>query len=236
MAKDATGVVLKDAKARLLQAASELFLHHGFERTTVRDICGRAGVNVAAVNYHFGDKLGLYRAVLFATVEGLPEWVGQAGVPPEARLRAFIRDRLDAWFVENRLLCGDALMLRELIEPTPVLEEVVRARLAPAAQRLLHLVQDLMGAPRTPLEAAPEREMLCALSVIGQCLHHFFCRNVTPMLFPGMGYDPESVERLAAHIAEFSLAGVRAVARSVELQGAASAAGVFVDVADDGDA
>jgi AcrR family transcriptional regulator len=51
-------------RERLLTAAAALFAEHGFRRVTVRDICEEASANVAAVNYHFGDKQGLYREVV----------------------------------------------------------------------------------------------------------------------------------------------------------------------------
>ena len=51
-------------RARLLAAAERLFADRGFKKVTVREICRAARANVAAINYHFGDKLGLYREVL----------------------------------------------------------------------------------------------------------------------------------------------------------------------------
>ena len=51
-------------RTRLLEAAGEMFALHGFEGTTAKEICLRAGVNPAAVNYHFGGLEGLYEAVL----------------------------------------------------------------------------------------------------------------------------------------------------------------------------
>ena len=46
-------------RARLLAAAGRLFADRGFKKVTVREICRAARANVAAINYHFGDKLGL---------------------------------------------------------------------------------------------------------------------------------------------------------------------------------
>ncbi len=51
-------------KVRLLDAAEALFMEHGFEATSLRLITAAAGVNLAAVNYHFGSKEELFQAVL----------------------------------------------------------------------------------------------------------------------------------------------------------------------------
>ena len=51
-------------KDRILDAAESLFMEHGFEATSLRAITAAAGVNLAAVNYHFGSKEELFQAVL----------------------------------------------------------------------------------------------------------------------------------------------------------------------------
>ncbi len=54
----------QDTKSRILDAAEALFTEHGFEATSLRSLTTAAGVNLAAVNYHFGSKEELFQAVL----------------------------------------------------------------------------------------------------------------------------------------------------------------------------
>jgi AcrR family transcriptional regulator len=61
VAIDAT---LASTKSRILDAAEQLFMEHGFEATSLRSLTAAAGVNLAAVHYHFGSKEELFQAVL----------------------------------------------------------------------------------------------------------------------------------------------------------------------------
>ncbi|MGF1723286.1 TetR/AcrR family transcriptional regulator [Photobacterium nomapromontoriensis] len=58
-----------ETKARILDAAELLFAEHGFKDTSLRTITSKAGVNLASVNYHYGDKKTLVRAVLSRYLE-----------------------------------------------------------------------------------------------------------------------------------------------------------------------
>lgn len=78
-------------KERVLQAGTELFAERGFEGTSIREISRRAGVAVAAVNYHFQSKQALYQKVLLTTFEQLDEGirrVEEKDLPPEESFEA----------------------------------------------------------------------------------------------------------------------------------------------------
>src|SRR5580693_3049822 len=97
------GVPRDATEARILETAGHVFSETGFQAAKVRDICARAGVNLAAVNYHFGDKLGLYNDVLqyAACAAGATFDPVLPGRAPEARLRAFVHRLLQQMYGED---------------------------------------------------------------------------------------------------------------------------------------
>jgi len=196
-------------RQRLLEIAGEVFADQGFRAATIRDICARAGANVAAVNYHFGDKERLYRDVLeyahAMAIRRYPPDLGTTpGAPPEERLAAFVRafllrlldDGVPAWLGK--------LMAREMVEPTGALDDLVERNLRPMFTRLVGIVGELAGK-----DADPEFVRLCAQSVVGQCV---FYRHAQECLLR-LGDDAETgvgrAERVADHVARFSLAAIR---------------------------
>ncbi len=93
-----------DTRTRLLEAAGEVFAEKGYRAATVREICRRAGANVAAVHYYFGDKKALYVATVgyaHGSETGLPLPHWPQNTPAEQRLRLFIEHTLATHFEEK---------------------------------------------------------------------------------------------------------------------------------------
>lgn len=214
----------------LLCAAGEVFAESGFAAARVRDICRRAGANVAAVNYHFGDKKRLYLEVLQHAQRVVRErYPFDRGVTPqasaEARLRAFVVNLLRRVLGSREPSWLGRLMAREMIAPTHAFETMVREHIVPMADVLRGIIESL-GGKRLDAEAV----RLLGCSVVSQCVFYHHCRTVVCRLFPHQRFDPEGVEKMATHITAFSLAGIRAAARRAERPGASAPESVRVHV------
>jgi AcrR family transcriptional regulator len=200
-------------RRHLLEAAAEVFSEAGFRAATVREICLRAGANIAAVNYHFGDKEGLYRAVLKETFQAaIQKYPPDFGLPPKAtpeqRLRAFIHSFLLRIFSEGPSARHGKLMAREMIEPSGALDSVVKENIRPMSVVLLAIMEDLLG------RKADERtKRLCAMSVVSQVLFYHHCRPAVTRMFPELKFDAATIEYVAEHITAFSLAGIKQIAK-----------------------
>src|SRR5262249_433366 len=132
-------------KVRLLEAAGQEFAEKGFECARIRTICERAQANIAAVNYHFGDKEQLYvEAILDAHRCGFgpEEAEGPAGDEPAEELRAFIR-----YFLSRVLALHDndgwrhRLMMREMLHPSSASDVLIREAIRPRFERLARILR-----------------------------------------------------------------------------------------------
>ena len=203
-----------ETRQRLLEAAGEVFAERGFRNTTIREICRRAQANLAAVNYHFGDKERLYAEVMaYAHACALEKYPLARGESPEVpaaeRLQAFIRYLLFSVFDKGAPAWLGKLMAREMIEPTNALDTLVESIILPMSKKLGAIVRELLGVP-----VPDERVHRCQMSIIGQCLHYRNARPVIQRIFPQQQYSPEDIAAMADHITRFSLSALRGLGKS----------------------
>lgn len=208
----------RETVRRILESAAAEFARHGFVAARIRDIVDAAGVNLAAVNYHFGGKEGLYRA----TLEMLAKRT-QADVPresaevraltPEEQLRIFTRVILGRFLGGAQASPMARILAHELLDPTPAFDDLLREVAGPQFERLTDIVARLLG-PR----ANADEIALASFSVTGQWAFYLFGRAAIERLYPDLIHDPHALERLAGHISDSSVASLKA--RRAEIEGA----------------
>lgn len=200
----------EDTKARLLTAAGELFAERGFDGATARQICDRAGVNLAAINYHFKSKEQLYveavRAAAPVFHEELAQLETELTETPEEMKRERAAELLKRYI---RLLMHHMvgihvpewkvkLIMREMLEPTGSCQEYFRQHVQRSFETLMKIVNPLL-----PGETPQHRRVQIALSIVSQCVYYRMARDVLSHLI-GNPDDPAfGPEALAEHIIEF---------------------------------
>ena len=218
------GEVLMDEKNRstdstqqkLLTAACEVFAENGFKNTTVRDICNRADVNVAAVNYHFGSKEKLYEAVWensnrAAVKKRMDELDLARTDAPEIRIRLFVKTLLRNILDQNRPEWDFRIVAHEMISPTAAFDKIVDRVIRPGFLFLRDIVQEILG------EDVPKEKIeKCTLSIVGQCLYYRFANPVVRQLLPEQTFDEKGLDELADHITEFSLSAFKHLRSGIE--------------------
>jgi AcrR family transcriptional regulator len=197
---------------RLLNVAARLFAARGFHEVTVREICREARANVAAVNYHYGDKLGLYHEVVAKAVETMQattEAARQAGQgsTPEQKLRAYVRVFLERAAAQTRDSWIHQLMMREITDPTPALDMILDRVIRPRLGYVAEFVADILDRP--PEDPSVQRAVL---SIQSQC-HAAMPNAMSKRVLPDLGVNGTAIHDLADHIAEFSLGGLRSLCR-----------------------
>ena len=201
---------------KLLVAAGEVFAENGFKNTTVRDICKRADVNVAAVNYHFGSKEKLYEAVWensnrAAVKKRMDELDLARTDDPEKRIRLFVKTLLRNILDQNRPEWDFRIVAHEMISPTAAFDKIVDRVIRPGFLFLRDLVQEILG------ENVPKEKVeKCTLSIVGQCLYYRFANPVVRQLLPEQTFDEKGLEEIADHITEFSLSALKQMRSGIE--------------------
>jgi AcrR family transcriptional regulator len=205
-----TNAASADTRQRLIDAAATLFAERGFQNVTVRQICTASSANVAAVNYHFGDKAGLYRAVVTFAIQimletnELSQRAGD-GLSPEEQLRGFVRVYVSRLTGEGPNAWIHLLMAREMERPTELLDQVMQQVFMPRIAYLCGVVGAIMQmSPNDP------RVMRCVTSLQVQCL--VAARPVPKPIAKSLGTGTQDVEAMITHILDFSLGGMRALA------------------------
>ena len=198
---------------RLLAAASEEFARHGYTSARVRQIVDAAKVNVAAVNYYFGGKEGLYRATL-RHLAGRPPPAAKGvanrrGRKPAERLQRRVYAILERFIGADRPSPLGRILAHEALDPTGNLETLIGDTMRPEVERIHKLLHEIAG------PGVPDSKLAhAALGILGQCVLYLYARPTIEGLSPGFAYGPETCHSIAAQITEFSLGGIERLQRT----------------------
>ncbi|MET3441211.1 AcrR family transcriptional regulator [Variovorax paradoxus] len=206
-------------RLHILETAGQLFAERGFAESTSKEICTRAGTNMAAVNYHFGSRDGLYEAVLIEAhrqLVSMDELVSLASVPtdPRLKLRAFLTHLIELGS-QPKAPWGFRVVLREALSPSPALPVLIRQAVLPKAKLIRGLIGGIMGLPDD--HPSVQRAMLfvvlpcIVMTVAPKNLHN----EVLPAL--------KNTEGLADDLMRYVFAGLDAIAKEAKASAPATA-------------
>jgi AcrR family transcriptional regulator len=205
-----------DTKQRVLNAAEHLFAEHGYYATSLRTITTRAGVNLAAVSYHFGGKEALIEAVIVRRLEPLNrlrserlddvlEQAARANRRPSCRdlLRAFVEPTLHLRREGSGSEDFIALVGRTLAEPRGVVMNLFMQQMEP-------LMKKYFEALKLALPQVRDTTLFLRLHLLMGSLSHIMrCHERYPIVPHGVCADLP-VEELVEHYLDFATAGMEA--------------------------
>lgn len=211
-----SAIASQDSSAeRLLNAGTRLFAERGIDGVAIRDLAKAAGVNVAAVHYHFGGKDELYAAVIervFSAAAGLREDLkaelarATASTDPAVArdaLQSCIRQLILRLFRGSEPSWIGAYLSRESLCPTPSMERVLDSFVRPAWDVFIALLEVIR-----PDLAGSQKLQFIASSIVGQCFYYQQARPIVLATFNIETIDQRLLEQAIAQVAEFSLAAL----------------------------
>jgi AcrR family transcriptional regulator len=204
-----------DTRQRILDAAELLFTDYGFEATTLRQITGAAGVNLAAVNYHFGSKEELVREVFRRRLT----WLNQQRLQELDRLEAEAGGQplkpsriLEVFFGVALKMAADTkgggrtfmrLLGRTYTKPS----EFVRGFLA---EEYAAVIARFKSALLKALPGVPGEEILWRFHFMLGAMSYAICGTDALHIVAEDALDDGDAEALYARLMSFMIGGLRA--------------------------
>ena len=194
------------AREQLMAHATRIFAAKGFAATTTREICDAAGKNIASIHYYFGDKEGLYRAVLLRPITAMTAAFGHFDDPDlavEDALRMFLSPFLlpsadGAGGVDGDLM---RLHLREMIEPSEVFREITAQTILPAHNLLAATLARYCGLPRADADIHQ-----LAFAIVAMAHDYCMSREFMKLLAPEVLTRARAMEHILDRLVGYSRA------------------------------
>ncbi|MFO1020195.1 MAG: CerR family C-terminal domain-containing protein [Planctomycetales bacterium] len=194
-------------RGAMIEAAGELFSQAGYHGVTVREICTRAKASLSALNYHFRDKEGLYRAVLESAVAAdalTPEIIAELeSLSPRKGLLFLIQDYQSKLLASKTPPWRTLLIEREYMDPSPMFEEMLQQRVG---NELFWIRALIAKAAKVP---DGDETSLAAVVMFGVVSSLRTYRRVLEMLAPEVIEKTREGEALANLVLDLALRAAR---------------------------
>jgi|WetSurMetagenome_2_1015567.scaffolds.fasta_scaffold332161_2 TetR/AcrR family transcriptional regulator, regulator of cefoperazone and chloramphenicol sensitivity len=195
-------------KDKVISIAAEVFAEKGFEQATVREICKKAKVNIAAINYYWGSKEKLYKQVIEKLIiERTRVYPFTAAMdqslPPQMRLRKFIELFLNRLLDSDRPAWSSKIMIREMFQPTEEVKMVLDKLIKPTYELLVSILGDIYTD-----KVAESKVRLTAVSIISQCVFYFYADRIMSRMVAKKMLPEFKIDEVVEHITKFSLQGI----------------------------
>lgn len=192
----------EESRRRLIAAARAEFAQQGYRGTTIRTIAERADVTAAMVHYHFGNKHGLYLAVIRDTLEPVIATL-QAGVQGEAQLADVIRSYMQLLQRTPEL---PLLIMRDVLADDGAMRESFIRDFAANAGRQIRALLEREAASGELREDIEPR--FAAVSLLGMAVFPFLARPIAERVL-NIDYDNDSLAALIDHTLRLFNEGAR---------------------------
>ena len=203
---------------QIFLAAVKVFAQKGYKGATVRAICSLAGAaNINSINYYYGGKESLYKAILenifseYQKRKGRRTDVKKEKDMPEKRLRGFIYTYCDMLY-NNGEIADDlsTIFVAEMSRPSLHLDQMAKKYMVPQAKELTGILRAILG-PGTPINILRD----CGMSIIGAIGYYGFTRPLLSRIYSDLPEMQSYYTHLADHVFRFSMGGLRAVRKTL---------------------
>lgn len=192
-------------KLALIMAAGELFAESGIEGQGVRTIAEKAGVNIAAINYHFGSKENLYVETFRYVISHekdvhAADFFKEAGedISPykaSVLLYRYVKEKFNAHFSKKQPRWFNMLVMRALLDPSPSLQSLVEEVFRPEMEAFVSFIH------KADSRISREDAVLLYFFLTGQIFFYSLSRVPILMTLNKEDYDKVFIDRAADQIA-----------------------------------
>ena len=197
-------------KNKIISAALEEFAEHGYHAATIRNICRRAGVNIAAINYHFSGKAELYRRALEMTFAFKPPLPCGEKVQSDSDLRAVMQDWVKTFLYRgaDKKTPGSLLMKKiahhEMLNPSEIFNEIIEVYFKPDVFSLESILRKGL-----PQDTSDKEIKIRVFSTLGSCMFYFFHGRCIEKICAEGDFIQDNLDMIVDHITAQSLLGLK---------------------------